>query len=105
MFSKKKNKLFKKFNKNLPIVCITSYTVPIAKIADKYSDILLVGDSVGPVLYGFKSTRKVGIDLIIEHAKAVVKNTKKALVVVDMPYGTYENNPTLAYKNAMKIIT
>ena len=104
MFSKKKNKLFKKYNKNLPIVCITSYTAPIAKIADKYSDILLVGDSLGPVLYGFKSTRKVSIDLIIEHAKAVVNNTNKAMVVVDMPYGTYENNPTLAYKNALKII-
>ncbi len=104
MFLKKKNKLFKKYKKNLPIVCITSYTAPIAKIADKYSDILLVGDSVGPVLYGFKSTRKVDIDLIIMHAKAVVNNSKKAMVVVDMPYGTYENNPTLAYKNAKKII-
>ena len=91
MFLKKK-KIFEKFKEKTPIICITSYTVPIAKIADKYADIILVGDSVGPVLYGFNSTRKVGIDLISQHAKAVVRQVKNSIVVVDMPYGTYERD-------------
>ena len=104
MFLKKK-KIFEKFKKKTPIICITSYTAPIARIADKYADIILVGDSVGPVLYGFDSTRKVSIDLIIQHAKAVVKHTKNSLVVVDMPYGTYEKNARLAYENAKRIIS
>ncbi len=104
MFLKKK-KIFEKFKKKIPIICLTSYTAPIAKIADKYADIILVGDSVGPVLYGFNSTRKVGIDLISQHAKAVVKQAKNAMVVVDMPYGTYERDAKLAYKNAKKILS
>ena len=103
MFLKKK-KIFEKFKKKIPIICITSYTAPIAKIADKYADIVLVGDSVGPVLYGFDSTRKVSIDLILQHAKAVVAQTKNSMVVVDMPYGTYERDARLAYKNAKRII-
>jgi len=104
MFLKKK-KIFEKFKKKIPIICITSYTAPIAKIADKYADIILVGDSVGPVLYGFDSTRKVSIDLILQHAKAVVRQAKKSMVIVDMPYGTYERDARLAYKNAKKIIS
>ena len=63
-----------------------------------------MGDSVGPVLYGFNTTKKVSIDMMIEHAKAVVKSTKKALIVVDMPFGTYEKDERLALKNAKKII-
>ena len=55
-----------------------------------------------PFLYGFNSTRKVSIDLISQHAKAVVKQTKNSMVVVDMPYGTYEKDAKLAYKNAKK---
>ncbi|MAI28636.1 MAG: 3-methyl-2-oxobutanoate hydroxymethyltransferase [Pelagibacteraceae bacterium TMED124] len=103
MFLKKK-KIFEKFKKKIPIICITSYTAPIAKIADKYADIILVGDSVGPVLYGFDSTRKVSIDLILQHAKAVVAQAKDSMVVVDMPYGTFEKDYKLAYRNAKKII-
>jgi 3-methyl-2-oxobutanoate hydroxymethyltransferase len=103
MFLKKK-KIFEKFSKGVPLVCITSYTVPIAKLADKYADIILVGDSVGPVLYGYESTQQVGSDLLINHAKAVVSCTKNSLVVVDMPYGTYEKDPEYAYYNAKKII-
>ena len=60
-------------------MCLTAYTAPIAKIADKCADIILVGDSVGPVLYGHKTTRNVDMDMIIRHAKSVVKNTKKLL--------------------------
>ena len=86
------------------MVCLTSYTYPLAKLADKYADILLVGDSVGPVLYGLQSTKYVSLDVIIQHAKAVSRATKNAMLVVDMPFGTYEKNINIAYKNAEKII-
>ena len=106
MFSdKKKNKISKKISDRDPLVCLTSYTVPIAKLADKFADIILVGDSVGPVLYGLENTKKVSLQTMIQHAKAVVKNTKHALIVVDMPFGTYEQNKIQAYKNAKKIIS
>ena len=86
------------------MVCLTAYTKPIATIADQFDDILLVGDSLGPVIYGFDSTREVELDLMINHGKAVVKATKKSLIVVDMPYGTYELSKYEAYENASKII-
>ena len=105
MFSgKKKQIILDKVSKKQPIICLTSYTAPIAKIADKFADIILVGDSVGPVLYGLESTKKVSLQMMIEHAKAVVNNTKKALIVVDMPFGSYEEDKKIAYKNARKII-
>tara|TARA_Y100000590_G_scaffold447082_1_gene581750 strand:+ start:3039 stop:3818 length:780 start_codon:yes stop_codon:yes gene_type:complete len=87
----------------IPIICLTAYSKTIAKIADKYCDIILVGDSLGMVLYGMKSTREVNIDTMILHAKTVKKFTKKSLVVFDMPYKTYTNKFT-AYENAKKII-
>ena len=105
MFSgKKKQIILDKVSKKQPIICLTSYTAPIAKIADKFADIILVGDSVGPVLYGLKSTKKVSLQMMIEHAKAVVNNTKKAFIAVDMPFGSYEEDKKIAYKNARKII-
>ena len=101
---KKRNSLKKIFSKS-KIVCLTAYTAPIARIADKCADIILVGDSVGPVLYGYKSTRHVDMDMIIRHAKSVVKNTKEAFIVVDMPFGTYEVSKYKALENARKIIS
>ena len=105
MLKKKIKKIDCLKNKKSPIVCISSYTAPIVKIADKFADLILVGDSVGPVLYGHKSTREVTIDIIIEHAKAVVKNTKDAIIVIDMPYGTYETNKKVAYDNSIRILS
>ena len=81
---------------------MTAYTVPIAKLADKYADIILVGDSVGPVLYGLRSTRDVTLEMMILHARSVVKNTKKSFVVVDMPFGTYEKSKIQALKMQKK---
>ena len=95
-------KILKKKNK-LPIVCLTAYTKNVAKIVDKYCDIILVGDSLGMVLYGMKTTRDVKIDTMILHAKAVKEATNKSLVVFDMPYKTYLNK-FIAYKNAKKVI-
>ena len=86
-----------------PIVCLTAYSKAIAQIADKYCDIILVGDSVGMVLYGMKSTRDIKIETMILHAKTVKKFSKKSLVVFDMPYKTYTSK-FVAYKNAKRII-
>jgi 3-methyl-2-oxobutanoate hydroxymethyltransferase len=96
------NKILNKKNK-LPIVCLTAYSKNIAKIVDKYCDIILVGDSLGMVLYGMKTTRDVTIQTMILHAKAVKKATKRSLVVFDMPYKTYTNK-LIAYKNAKMVI-
>ena len=95
-------KILKKKGK-LPIICLTAYSKSIAKILDKYCDIILVGDSLGMVLYGMKSTREVKIDTMILHAKAVKKVSKKSVVVFDMPYKTCTNKFT-AYKNANKVM-
>ncbi len=95
-------KILKKKNKN-PIVCISAYSKTIAQIADKYCDMILVGDSLGMVLYGMKSTREVKIETMILHAKTVKKFAKRSLVVFDMPYKTYLNK-FHAYQNAKKVL-
>ena len=87
-----------------PIVCLTSYTAPMARLTDEYADIILVGDSVGMVLYGFDSTLPVTLELMINHGAAVVRATNKALVVVDMPFGSYQESPEQAYRNAVSIM-
>tara|TARA_Y100000590_G_scaffold194280_1_gene220760 strand:+ start:2666 stop:3448 length:783 start_codon:yes stop_codon:yes gene_type:complete len=95
-------KILKKKNKT-PIACLTAYSKNIAEIADRYCDIILVGDSLGMVLYGMKTTRDMTIDTMLLHAKTVKKSTKKSLVVFDMPYKTYRDKFT-AYKNAKRVI-
>ena len=95
-------KILNKKNKS-PITCLTAYSKTVAEIADKYCDIVLVGDSLGMVLYGMKSTREVKIDTMILHGRAVKEHAKKSLVVFDMPYKTYTNKFN-AYKNARKVM-
>ena len=95
-------KILQKKN-NTPITCLTAYSKNTAKIADKYCDIILVGDSLGMVLYGMKTTRDVKIETMILHAKAVKKFVKRSLVVFDMPYKTYANK-LIAYNNAKRVI-
>ena len=85
------------------ITCLTAYSKPIAEIVDKYCDIILVGDSVGMVLYGMKTTRGVNIETMILHGKTVKSSVKRSLVVFDMPYKTYSNK-FIAYKNAKKVM-
>jgi 3-methyl-2-oxobutanoate hydroxymethyltransferase len=87
-----------------PLVVLTAYTAPIARILDKYVDILLVGDSIGNVMYGLENTLAVDLEMMIRHGQAVVKNSQNALVVIDMPFGTYEESPELAFRNAHKIM-
>ena len=94
----------KKINlKKRPIICLTSYNKFFAEIADQYCDIVLVGDSLGMAYYGDSSTRSVSLNDMIRHARSVRSGVKKALMVVDMPYGTCKN-PLLAKKNALRII-
>ncbi|HCM83857.1 MAG TPA: 3-methyl-2-oxobutanoate hydroxymethyltransferase, partial [Rhodospirillaceae bacterium] len=76
-----------------PIVCLTAYTKPMAQLLDPIVDLILVGDSVGMVIYGFDSTLPVTLDMMIDHGAAVVRGAKRALVVVDMPFGTYQLSP------------
>ena len=95
-------KILKKKNKS-KIVCLTAYSKNIAEEIDKYADIVLVGDSLGSVLYNYSSTRKVTLTEMINHSKSVRLGIKKSLMVVDMPYKTYDTN-TSALKNAKKII-
>ena len=87
-----------------PIVSLTSYHAHTAAIADKYVDFLLVGDSLGMVMHGFESTLPVPLDLMIMHGRAVMRGAKRALVVVDMPFGSYEESPAQAFHNAAKVI-
>ena len=99
---KKILELIKKKNKQ-KIVSLTAYSKNIASILDNYCEIILVGDSLGSVLYNYKSTKEVTLDMMIEHSKSVRMGIKKALMVVDMPYNTYRNSKE-ALKNAKKII-
>ena len=87
-----------------PIVSLTSYHAHTAAIADKYVDFLLVGDSLGMVMHGFESTLPVPLELMIMHGRAVMRGAKRALVVVDMPFGSYEESPAQAFHNAAKVI-
>ena len=87
-----------------PIVVLTAYTAPVAKLLDKYCDVLLVGDSLGMVLYGLESTIPVTTRMMCDHGAAVVRGSEKALVVVDMPFGSYQDTPDHAFRAAVRIV-
>ncbi len=87
-----------------PIVSLTSYHAHTAAIADKYVDFLLVGDSLGMVMHGFETTLPVPLELMIMHGRAVTRGARRALVVVDMPFGSYEESPAQAFRNAARVI-
>lgn len=87
-----------------PIVCLTAYDAPTAAILDEYCDLLLVGDSVGMVVHGLTTTVGVTLDMMILHGQAVMRASRKALVVVDMPFGSYEDSPESAFKNASRVM-
>ena len=99
---KKIQKIIRKKNKS-KIVCLTAYSKNFAEEVDKYADITLVGDSLGSVLYNYSSTKKVTLTEMINHSKSVRSGIKKSLMVVDMPYKSYDTS-NLALKNAKKII-
>lgn len=88
----------------MPLVCLTAYTTPIARLVDRHCDLVLVGDSVGMVLHGLPSTIGVTLDMMILHGRAVRRGTKRALMVVDMPFGSYEEGPEQAFRNAARVM-
>jgi len=87
-----------------PIVSLTAYHAHTAAIADDFVDFLLVGDSLGMVMHGYETTLPVPLELMIVHGRAVVRGSKRALVVVDMPFGSYEESPAVAFRNAARVI-
>ncbi|MEL7230974.1 MAG: 3-methyl-2-oxobutanoate hydroxymethyltransferase [Pseudomonadota bacterium] len=87
-----------------PLVCLTAYDAAMAGILDPHCDLLLVGDSVGMVVHGMESTVGVTLDMMILHGQAVMRGSKKAFVVVDMPFGSYETNSDQAFLNAARIL-
>jgi 3-methyl-2-oxobutanoate hydroxymethyltransferase len=87
-----------------PIVALTAYHAHTARIIDPYVDFLLVGDSLGMVMHGYETTVPVPLELMIMHAQAVVRGSTRALVVVDMPFGSYEESPAIAFRNAARVL-
>lgn len=87
-----------------PLVVLTAYTTPQARLLDSHVDILLVGDSLGMVLYGMDSTLAVTVDMMVAHGRAVVRGSSRALVVVDLPFGSYQASPEQAFGNAAHIL-
>jgi len=88
-----------------PIVSLTAYTTNVAKYLDPYVDLLLVGDSLGMVLYGFESTVGVTLEMMINHGAAVMRGARRACVIVDLPFGSYQESPGLAFRNAARVMT
>ncbi len=93
----------KSLKKRSKIVCLTAYSKNIAQTLDKYTDIILVGDSLGSTLYNFKSTRSVTLEMMIRHSISVRQGITDSLMIVDMPYNTY-NKPSQALKNCKKVM-
>lgn len=88
-----------------PLVCLTAYDAPTAAILDEHCDILLVGDSVGNVVHGMDTTVGVTVEMMILHGQAVMRGASRAMVVVDMPFGSYEESPQAAFRNAARIMS
>jgi len=87
-----------------PLVMLTAYTIRMAQILDPHCDMLLVGDSLGQVLYGLPSSLPVSLDMMIAHGAAVVRGSYHSLVIVDMPFGSYEESPEQAFRSAARIL-
>jgi len=87
-----------------PIVALTAYHAHTARIIDPYVDFLLVGDSLGMVMHGYETTVPVPLELMVMHAQAVVRGSTRALVVVDMPFGSYEESPAVAFRNTARVL-
>ncbi len=88
-----------------PIVCLTAYTVLTARWLDDHTDLLLVGDSLGMVIYGMENTLGVTLDMMIAHAQAVMRGSRKSCIIVDMPFGSYEESPKKAFRNAARLLS
>jgi 3-methyl-2-oxobutanoate hydroxymethyltransferase len=88
----------------VPLVVLTAYSTPVARLVDAHCDIVLVGDSVGMVVHGLPSTLGVTMEMMILHGRAVVRGAQKAMPVIDMPFGSYEEGPQQAFRNASRLM-
>ena len=95
---------FQSISRKRKIVSLTAYTAPVASALDPYCDLLLVGDSVAMVLYGMQGTQGANIEMMVRHGKAVVSHSRKAMVIVDLPHGSYEKSEEHAVRSAKEII-
>jgi 3-methyl-2-oxobutanoate hydroxymethyltransferase len=86
------------------LICLTAYTAPVARLLDETCDLLLVGDSLAMVIYGFDSTLPVTLDMMIAHGAAVVRATHHALITVDLPFGSYQESPEQAFRAAARVL-
>jgi len=87
-----------------PIVCLTAYSASLARRLDPHVDLLLVGDSLGMVLYGLETTLAVDLDTMIRHGQAVMRGSQRACVVVDLPFGSYQAAPATAFEAAARVL-
>ncbi|HQS49357.1 MAG: 3-methyl-2-oxobutanoate hydroxymethyltransferase [Rhizobiales bacterium 24-66-13] len=87
-----------------PIVSLTSYHAHTAQLLDRHVDVILVGDSLGMVMHGLETTVPVTVEMMIVHGRAVVRGTKRALIVVDLPFGSYEASPVEAFHTAARVL-
>ena len=88
----------------MPIVALTAYSAPMAQILDGHCDLILVGDSLGMVLYGMPTTLGVTVDMMIQHGLAVMRGSQRACVIVDLPFGSYQRSPEQAFSTAARIM-
>jgi 3-methyl-2-oxobutanoate hydroxymethyltransferase len=87
-----------------PIVMLTAYSAPMARLLDQHVDMLLVGDSLGMVLYGMDSTLAVSLDMMIAHGQAVMRGSSTACVIIDLPFGSYQESPEQAFRNCARVM-
>src|SRR5919199_3550918 len=87
-----------------PIVSLTAYHAHTARLVDQYCDVILVGDSLGMVMHGMESTLPVTLDMMILQGRAVMRGSRRALVVVDMPFGSYEEGKEQAFRSAVRVL-
>jgi 3-methyl-2-oxobutanoate hydroxymethyltransferase len=88
----------------VPLVVLTAYSTPMARLVDAHCDVVMVGDSVGMVIHGLPSTIGVTLEMMILHGRAVVRGAQKAMPVIDMPFGSYEESPQQAFRNASRLM-
>ena len=87
-----------------PVVCLTAYDAPTAELLDAHCDLLLVGDSVGMAVHGLPNTVGVTLEMMILHGQAVMRGSRRAMVVIDMPFGSYEGGKEQAYENCARVM-
>lgn len=87
-----------------PLVCLTAYTTPVAQIVDDQCDVVLVGDSLGMVIHGLPSTVGVTMEMMVLHGQAVMRGLRQAMAVIDLPFGSYEESPEQAFRNAARLM-